>query len=51
MFAGLCYSLVATNSVTASSTGMYLPKIVLPITEKNAAIPTSQFARIPEPTT
>src|SRR6266542_3428198 len=46
MFAGLCWRLAETNSVTASITGMYLPKIVLPMTEKNAAIPTSQFARI-----
>jgi hypothetical protein len=42
MLAGLCWKLAATNSVTARNTGMYLPMIERPITEKKAAMPTSQ---------
>ena len=50
MLAGLCWKPAATKSVTASSTGMYLPMIVRPMKAKKAAIPTSQLARTPEST-
>ena len=51
MFTGLCWNPAATNAVTASTTGMYLPMIVRPMVAKNAAIPTSQLARNPDTTT
>jgi len=51
MLAGLCWKLAATNKVTARNTGMYLPMIERPMTEKKAAMPTSQLASIPDSTT
>ncbi len=48
MFAGECWNPAATNIDTAKNTGMYFPMIVRPIVAKNAAIPTSQLAKIPD---
>lgn len=51
MFAGLCWNPAATNMDTANTIGRYLPMIVRPMTAKNAARPTNQFASMPDSTT
>jgi hypothetical protein len=50
MLAGLCKKPPATNTMTISNTGIYLPMIVRPIAARNAAIPTSQLPSMPETT-